>query len=202
MNAWGDAANVLINHRLYDSPELRELEQKLIDFGSCEVARESDRRLEFYDTANAASWLDRATTIVRAADSELVCAQASERRLEKVALQRYREAYELLERNDVARASIDELFSPATPITLLPAKASPMPYPLPSAPGSARHIDFAFEITQYGRARKIEIVDATANVTDEEKKGFRRYVRLGLYRPRSANGGIVDGSKVVWRFSW
>jgi hypothetical protein len=211
MNDWGDAVNVLIDNRLYDSPVLRELEQKLIDFGSCDVARESYRRLEFYDTATSASWLDRATTIVRAADSELVCAQASQPDLKRAALARYREAYELLERNGVAQASIDELFSPATPLTLsegLPAMAYPMvgvhtTTIWPKAPAfSSGRIDIAFEITKYGRSRKIDIVDATANTTDEEKRRLLRYVRDSLYRPRAANGAIADGSIVVWRYYW
>jgi hypothetical protein len=82
----------------------------------------------------------------------------------------------------------------------LPAKA----YPMLSAAHSDSfgHIDIAFEITKYGRARRIDIVDATPNSTDEEKKGLVRFIRDGLYRPRAANGAIVDGSRVVWRYYW
>jgi hypothetical protein len=82
----------------------------------------------------------------------------------------------------------------------LPAKA----YPMLSAAHSDSfgHIDIAFEITKCGRARRIDIVDATPNSTDEEKKGLVRFIRDGLYRPRAANGAIVDGSRVVWRYYW
>jgi hypothetical protein len=206
MNNCGDAINVFLQNQLYDSEELRELEQKLIALGGCDVARESYRRLMFYDEANAETWLNRAATIVRAADSELVCSQNQRPALERDALERYREAYELLERNAVARASIDELFAPEVPIRLtesLPARAYPM-YPIPSvAPSdSFGHIDIAFEITKYGRAQGIEIIDATPNCTDEEKHNFFRFVRDGLYRPRAANGAIADGSRVVWRYYW
>jgi hypothetical protein len=202
MNNWADAINVFLQNRLYGSPELRELEQKLIDSGSCDVARESYGRLMFYDEASAETWLNRAATIVRAADSELVCSR-NPPALKRAALERYREAYELLERNAVARASIDELFAPEAPIRLtesLPAKAYPM---LSAAPSdSFGHIDIAFEITKYGRARRIAIVDATPNSTDEEKRRLFLFVRDGLYRPRAANGAIVDGSRVVWRYYW
>jgi tetratricopeptide (TPR) repeat protein len=209
MNNWGDAINVFLRNRLYDSQELRELEQNLIALGGCDVARESYRRLMFYDEENAETWLKRAATIVRAADSELVCSQNPRGQsrhvpaLERAALERYREAYELLERNAVARASIDELFAPEAPIRLtesLPARA----YFMPSAPpsDSSGHIDIAFEITKYGRAQRIVIVDATPNCTDEEKNNFLAFVRAGLYRPRAAKGGIVDGSRVVWRYYW
>jgi len=203
MNNWGGAINVFLQNQLYDSPELRELEQKLIALGGCEVARESYRRLRFYDEANAETWLNRAATIVRAADSELVCSQNQRPALERAALKRYREAYDLLERNAVARASIDELFAPEAPIRLtdsLPARAYPMPSAAPS--DSSGHVDIAFEITKYGRAQGIEIVDATPNCTNDEKHALVLFVRDGLYRPRAANGAIVDGSRVVWRYHW
>ena len=203
MTNWGDAINVFLQNQLYDSPELRELEQKLIALGSCDVARESYRRLMFYDEANAEAWLNRAATIVRAADSELFCSQNQRPALERAALERYREAYELLEQNGVARASIDELFAPEAPIRLTdswPARAYPMRSATPS--DSFGHIDVAFEITKYGRAQRIDIVDATPNCTDEEKNNLLRFVRDGLYRPRAANGAIADGSRVVWRFYW
>jgi tetratricopeptide (TPR) repeat protein len=201
MNNWGDAINVFLQNRLYDSQELRELEQKLIALGGCDVARESYRRLMLYDEASAGIWLNRGATIVRAADSELVCSQNQPPALKRAALERYREAYELLERNAVDRASIDELFAPELPIRLtdsLPARAYNLRTAAPS--DSIGHIDIAFEITKYGRARRIDIVDATPNCTDEEKKNLVRFVRDGLYRPRAANGAIVDGSRVVWRY--
>ena len=203
MNDWGDAINVFLQNRLYDSQELRELEQELIALGSCDVARESYRRLMFYGEASAETWLNRAATIVRAADSELVCSQNQRPALERAALERYQEAYELLERNAVARASIDELFAPEAPIRLtesLPARAYLMPSAAPS--DSFGHIDIAFEITNYGRAQRIDIVDATPNCTDEEKNNLLLFVRDGLYRPRAANGAVVDGSRVVWRYYW
>ena len=167
------------------------------------MARESYRRLMFYDEANAETWLNRAATIVRAADSELVCSQNQRPALKRAALERYREAYELLERNAVARASIDGLFAPEAPIRLtgsLPARAYPMPSAAPS--DAFGHIDIAFEITKYGRAQRIEIFDATPNCTDEEKHNLILFVRGGLYRPRAANGAIADGSRVVWRYYW
>jgi hypothetical protein len=68
LNNVGAAINVFLNNRLYGSPELRELEQKLIDWGSCDVARDSYRRLMFYDGETRESWLNRAATMVRAAD--------------------------------------------------------------------------------------------------------------------------------------
>jgi len=201
MTNWGDAINVFLQNRLYDSQELRELEQKLIALGNCDVARESYRRLMYYDEASAETWLNRAATIVRAADSELVCSQNQPPAAKRAALELYQEAYELLERNAVARASIDELFAPEVPIRLtesVPARVYPIPSVAPS--DSFGHIEIAFEITKEGRAQGVEIIDATPNCSDEEKQNFVRWFRDGLYRPRAANGAIADGSRVVWRY--
>jgi hypothetical protein len=154
-----------------------------------------------YDEASAETWLNRAATIVRAADSELVCSQKQRPVVERAALELYQEAYELLERNAVARASIDELFAPEVPFRLtesLPARVYPIPSVAPS--DSFGHIEIAFEITKEGRAQGIEIIDATPNCSDEEKHNFVRWLRDGLYRPRAADGAIADGSRVVWRY--
>jgi hypothetical protein len=204
MNNWAGAINVFLQNQLYDSQELRELEEKLIALGGCDVARESYGRLMYYDEASAETSLNRAATIVRAADTELVCSRIQRPALARAALKLYREAYELLERNAVARASIDELFAPEVPIRLMESLHA-ITHPIPSVPPSDSfgHLDVAFEITKYGRARGIEIIDATPNCTDEEKQNFFRWVRDGLYRPRAAaNGAIADGSRVVWRYYW
>jgi hypothetical protein len=208
MNDWADAIRALLQNEQYGSPELRELEQKIINNGTCDVARDSYRRLMFYDTASEETSLNKATTIVRAADSELVCSLSGSRRLEKAALELYRQAYELLERNGVDRTAIDALFAPPVPIKLsdsLPAYASSMASAAPSSTLRSRttpagHVDFAFEITKYGRARRVEIVDATTSTADAEKTRLLEFVKTGLYRPRAASGGIADGSSVVWRY--
>jgi hypothetical protein len=200
LNNVGAAINVFLNNRLYGSPELRELEQKLIDWGSCDVARDSYRRLMFYDGETRESWLNRAATMVRAADAELICSVPGQPDRKRAALNGYRKAYELLERNAVAQASIDELFTPPAPISLS-ARAYPMLFAA-TLDSSSGHIDIAFEITEYGRARKVEIIDATANTTDEKKKRVFSLVRDGLYRPRAANGEILDRAPVVWRYYW
>src|SRR5688572_13220386 len=102
MNTWADAISVLLRNEMYGTPELRELEEELIKWGTCDVARDSYRRLMSYDAASGETWHNRAATIVRAADSDLVCAQ-TQRSLEDAALERYREAYDMLVRNGVAR---------------------------------------------------------------------------------------------------
>lgn len=198
MNNWGDAINVLLHHELYGSPELRELEQKIIEVGSCDAVRASYGRLIYYDEATAQPWLARAATMVAAADTELVCAQTHSGS-EKVALEHYRDAYELLERNGVARESIDELFSPDSPVILVPSlpvetvrmAASP-------ASASERYVDVRFEIATDGRARKIDIVAATVDTSNEEKHRVRDFIRDSLYRPRAADGRIA-GVSVMWR---
>ena len=200
MNNWADAIRVLVRNEMYGSPELRELEEQLIKWGNCDVARDSYRRLMAYDAASGETWLKRAATIVRAADSELVCSQARPAR-EDAALELYREAHDVLERNGAARASIDEMFAPEVPIKLwgsLPATA----YSMDSMPaeGSAGYVAVTFEITKHGRARNVEIVDTTANTADDQKRRAVELVRKSLYRPRVVDGEIADAAQVLWRY--
>ena len=209
MNDWADAIRVLQENQQYGSPELRELEQQIINHGTCDVARGSYRRLMAYDTASEETWLNKATTIVRAADSELVCSQ-SESRLKEAALELYQQAYDLLARNGVDRDSIDALFAPPVPIKLSdspPASADSMTSTAPSAsswrgPPHSGYVDVAFEITKYGRARAVELVDATTNTSNTEKRELLELVKTGLYRPQATSDGIADGSPIVWRFYW
>jgi len=209
MNDWADAIRVLLENQQYGSPELRELEQQIINHGTCDVAHDSYRRLMAYDTASKETWLNTATTIVRAADSELVCSQ-SESRLKKAALELYQQAYELLDRNGVDRTAIDALFAPPVPIKLsdsAPASAASMASTAPSAsswrgPPHSGYVDVAFEITKYGRARSVELVDATPNTSNTEKRELLELVKTGLYRPRATSDGIAEGSPIVWRFYW
>ena len=202
MNNWASAIGVLLRNEMYGSPELRELEAQIIKWGNCDVARDGYRRLIAYDAASGETWVKRAATIVRAADSELVCSQT--RPLHRdAALELYREAYDVLARNGVARASIEEMLSPEVPIKLSgspPAEAYSMS-PGPAA-GSEGHIDVAFEITKHGRARNVEIVDETASAADDNRRRAVELVRTGLYRPRIIDGKIADAAQVVWRYHW
>jgi hypothetical protein len=71
------------------------------------------------------------------------------------------------------------------------------------APDEARpatgHIDVAFEITQYGRARGVEIRDA-ANAGSDALGRLISLVKSNRFRPRATAGQFPDATPVLLRY--
>jgi hypothetical protein len=114
------------------------------------------------------------------------------------ALRTYQRAYDRLIQEEVAQKSIDMLFAPETP-AVLPVF---LPNPLVSeeTTPSAEFIEAAFEITRFGRSRQIEIVDETANVTEEDRDRLIDLIRNRRFRPRTKGGSFDQASPVVVRY--
>jgi len=209
MSLWWEATRVFQRNELYASPELEQLERKIINSGSCGVARQGYTRLTAYNAVSSKPLLDQVTTLIEAADSDFFCAEdefsglspKTRSALRRGALSTYQKAYELLDRRNVAPDTIDGIFSPEVPVMLAPLPAHPMP-PAASPSAAAGHIDVAFEITAEGRARKVRILDATTNTADDVKKGLVAWIEASLYRPRVGNGRIGDSPRIVWRYYW
>jgi hypothetical protein len=211
MNLWSEAIRVFVRNRLFSSPELQELERKLMNQGSCELVRQGYIRLMTYAAINSEPALDQVMTLVEAADSDLVCSnelsgtQSAKTRSEQKrgAIEAYQKAYELLDRLNVEPAKIAEVFSPAVPIMM--SQRPPVGrYPMPQAASpeaAAGHIDVAFEITAEGRARKVKILSATPNTAKARQRELVESIEDGLFRPRVTDGRIGD-SRVVWRYYW
>ena len=211
MNLWSEAIRVLVRNRLFSSPELRELERKLMNQGSCELVRQGYIRLMAYAAINSDPALDQAMTLVEAADSDLVCSnelsgtQSAKTRTaqQRGAMDTYQQVYELLDRLNVEPATIAELFSPAVPIMLLP-RPPVTRYAMPQAASpeaAAGHIDIAFEITAEGRARNVKVLSATPNTAKAQQRELVASIEAGLFRPRVTDGRIGD-SRIVWRYYW
>jgi hypothetical protein len=211
MNLWSEAIRVVVRNRLFSSPELQELERKLMKQGSCELVRQGYIRLMTYAAINLAPALDQVLTLVEAADSDLVCsndqsgAQSAKTRSaqKRGAIETYQQAYELLDRLNVEPATITELFSPAVPILLSqqpPVTLHAMPQAA-SPEAATGHIDVQFEITAEGRARKVTVVGATPNTAKARRRELVASIEAGLFRPRATDGRIGD-SRVVWRYYW
>jgi hypothetical protein len=211
MNLWSEAIRVLVRNRLFSSPELRELERKLMNQGSCELVRQGYIRLMAYAAINSDPALDQAMTLVEAADSDLVCSnelsgtQSAKTRTaqQRGAIDTYQQVYELLDRLNVEPATIAEVFSPAVPIMLL-RRPPVTPYAMPQAASpqaAAGHIDVAFEITAEGRARNVKVLSATPNTAKAQQRELVASIEAGLFRPRVTDGRIGD-SRIVWRYYW
>lgn len=158
------------------------------DYG---FGRKSLERLLAYETATSASLQERVVALVRVADWDLLYSYNSR------ALEQYERAYELLEQAG-AQASIDELFSPKTPV-VLPA-FSPNPLASDATQASTAHIDVAFEVTRYGESRSVRIIDTTTNATNADQTRLVELVQRSRFRPRVTDGEFDRASPVVLRY--
>lgn len=198
-DAWrnyADAIRTMLRHQLYASDELRELEMQLVRtsyfYGNPEVGRRSLRRLIAYGAANAEPWLSRVDALIQMTDWDLLNGRNG------YALDTYKEAYELLKEKGIDAASIEQIFSPPTPVVL----PTFMPNPLAAdrAQESSGHIDVAFDVTKYGRGRQVEILDTTTNASDAAKDELVRLIYRSRFRPRVTDGEFADRSPVVVRY--
>jgi hypothetical protein len=198
MDAWSsylDAISVYLRNELYASDALRELEMELLRssylYGNYGLGSASLERLWGYDIANSEPVLTQLEALVRLADWDLLFGRVT------AAHRQYLHVYELLERQDKAStASIARLFSPEEPIALPTFLQTPL---ATDADDSFGAIDVAFDVTWHGNAKRVEILDATPNVTDDAKKQLMRLISWTRFRPKIVDGDIPQSSRVVLR---
>lgn len=196
-----NAIDVLLRNELYSSEELPELEMKLIrinyfhgsEFDPPTRYEEGKRhlnRLIDYE-AEGSDTLHQFDTLVQIGDWDLMYSNNSE------ALDTYEDAYEQLRQHDVSQEAIDRLFAPDTPV-VLPAF---LPNPLASGETDETrgHIDVAFEITRFGRSRKIDVLD-TAGATRQDRNRLAELIKKSRFRPQTHDGEFADASHVVLRY--
>lgn len=204
---YSDAVKVAIADDRYTSDEVRELEMKLVrshflygamylDGRDYALGRESLRRLVAYEAAASAPPLVQMEALISVADWDLLFAQSGN--LRETAHSMYEHAYRRLRDTGQHEAAIEAIFSPKTPV-VLPAF---LPNPLDSSDGrpSAEYLDIAFEVTKAGRARKLEILDAS---TDSKRAAVRHVNQLlerSRFRPRLVDGEFADSSPIVVRY--
>jgi hypothetical protein len=152
--------------------------------------RQSLGRLYAYRVATESPPSHLADAVVHIADWELLYSHHGE------AMELYARAFAMLEESGAAPESIEQLFSPATPI-VVPA-FQPNPLASDEARASVGYIDVEFEIAKYGRARRIEIVGAS-NAADADIARLEKLVATSRFRPRLTDGGVVDVTPVIVR---
>ncbi|HEX6998611.1 MAG TPA: hypothetical protein VF322_10730 [Gammaproteobacteria bacterium] len=190
-----EAIEVLVRNERYASKELTDLEMLLVRISyvlsDYDAGMSSLRRLLAYDIAGSAPAERRARSLVRVADWELLFHRNS------AALLIYEQAYRQLVESGVPSTSIGELFAPATPVVL--PDFAPNPLASRKTAGSTGHIDVAFEISRFGEARRIEILDA-ANATSADERELVRLIGAHRFRPRIADGELGHTVPVVVRY--
>ncbi len=199
---YAQAIDVLRRNRRYSSPDLRALETRLIrlSYSSHDylTGKRSYRRLVSYNSANAAPWLSRVRTFVEMTDWDLMFSLHSGLDALDDVVGRYEQAYGFLEKMGIAQSAIEEIFAPKTPIPIPTFEANPLASQ--GSPTSAEHIDAAFEITRYGKAEHIRILDDTSGPPSDAAKDLVRLIRAGRYRPIVKNGRVQDGAAVALRY--
>jgi hypothetical protein len=194
---YASAINTLRRQQLYASGELHELEAKLLSStylygGSYQIGLQSLQRRASYDVANSAPLASRIDTLIQIADWELLFENRP------VALGIYQRAFAFLEQGGEARTLIEETFSPEVPVVL----PSFLPSPLASSPSrhSSGHIDVAFEITRFGKSRRIEVLDTTRNAPRAARLRLVRSIAEHRFRPRIVDGQWGNPAPVVVRY--
>jgi hypothetical protein len=156
-----------------------------------ERGKQSLRRLLEYGAASSASQARQADAMVQLADWDLLHSHNG------AAVDSYTVVYATLAKAGMTSASIAELFSPPTPVVLPAFQPNPLA-PDPERPPMG-HIDVAFEITQYGRGRAIDVRDV-ANVSDEARDRLVSLLKSNRFRPRLTDGHIAPATAVAFRY--
>jgi hypothetical protein len=166
------------------------------DFGTEDLGKGTLRDIHSRLVKYSKPLPDQMNALVNIADWDLLFAGG--RQKNEAAFQAYEALYERFQQESLGQSFIDEVFSPSVPV-VLPAFA-PSRLVSSETPDSSGHIDVAFEITKFGQGRSIEILDTTANVTDDARIRLRDILKRSRFRPRMANGAFEDPSRVVVRY--
>jgi hypothetical protein len=153
--------------------------------------RQSLRRLYAYSVASASPQLEQASALVAIADWDLLFSSNG------LAVEGYTLARGMLEKAGAGEASIAELFAPSVPVVL--PSFQPNPLARDETLPVRGHIDVAFAITKYGRARALDIRGA-ANATDDDKADLTSLLRTSRFRPRLTDGQFADAAPVLVRY--
>jgi hypothetical protein len=172
---------------------LSELEGKLLrnsyDLRDYQTGRGSLVRLIYHDPENAEPMLRRIERLVQLADWDLLYGQRP------LAFDLYERTYAYLTQRDVAQASIDELFAPATPVSLPTFEPNLLAPEL--VDGATGYVDVVFDVSRYGRTSRIRVVDS--NASNAAQSRITRWLVNNRFRPRVAGGQVVDTSRIVAR---
>lgn len=153
--------------------------------------RQSLRRLYAYEAASSASPLVQAEALAAIADWDLLYSHNG------LAVDEYELAHARLRHAGASAEAIERLFAPAIPVVLPAFKANPLA--ADDTRPATGHIDVAFTITKYGRARDVEIRGAV-NATAEAQVRLARLIASNRFRPRLTDGAFADATEVAFRY--
>jgi hypothetical protein len=196
LDAQRNYANAIVVLRRQDGSstgEVQELEDKLFRnsyfLGDYQTGRGSLVRLIYDDAANAEPMLSRVERLVQLADWDLLYGQR------KWAFDLYAKTHAYLTQRGLAQTSIDEVFTPATPIVV--PTFQPNLFAPEQAEGATGYVDVMFDVSRYGRTSRIRVLGGTASNTAQKR--IARWVVDNRFRPRISDGQVVDATRIVAR---
>lgn len=152
-------------------------------------------RLLLYEARSSAPALTRVSALIRLAD--WTQRHSSSGRTDDTVSELYALALEQLKELGET-STIDDVFSPPVPV-VLPTFA-PNPLLSQETPYSTGYIDVAFDISKRGESDHIEILDTTTEASRGAERELTRLIKRSAFRPRAANGQLVDSSRVMVRY--
>ena len=196
------SVNLMRRNGASSSNELPEVLTKLVRtsylFTNPALGAESLRGLLDYATTNSEAWIPQIVAHVHLADWDLLYASDLGTRFEESAAASYEQAYDLLLEQRIAQDTIEEIFSPEMPVVLPSFVANPLVSD--ETPQSKGYIDVAFVITEEGKSKQIEVLDATADVPRAAERDLVRTIKFSRFRPRVTAGRFADSAPIVVRY--
>jgi hypothetical protein len=190
------AIDVLVRQGHTASDEVRELEMAIVHdsyrHGTYGPGRYALHRLFDYSAGSSAPLLTLADSALRVADWDLAFGQ------HPVALDIYERIYGQLVARGVEDELIQQRFDSAIPILVPTTERNPFD-PAEASDGAA-YIDVAFEITKYGRGKRPRILDASADVSEDDRKALHELIINGRFRPHIVAGEFVNTSVTARRY--
>lgn len=122
-----------------------------------------------------------------------------------LAQRKYQEARDALQNSKLPPAAVEALLRPQVPVTAPVFTARPHTREIflrdPNEPLEYRGwIDVAFELNQYGGARRIEVLDASEGTAGSVERRLTRLIRQSQFRPRFLDGEIANDDPVRLRY--
>jgi hypothetical protein len=111
----------------------------------------------------------------------------------------YKVAFTRMNELGVEQAEINEFFSPTVPV-LLPAFDSNAFVAITEEPPTGDSIDVAFDITRYGRAERVQILNTNGNPSRTEVRNLTRLIEGRNFRPRMVDGEFPERTRVFARY--
>ncbi len=89
------------------------------------------------------------------------------------------------------------MFAPVLPVVLPTLNGNPL---MTMAGPDGSYIDVAFDVTQQGNSKHVEVVAATADITRAERRALVHLIQESAFRPRTTTGEIAGSSHVTLRY--